>query len=214
MTDQCSGLRARDRSFTDLETSCAPTEEQKAEKEVSGQQQAEREAEARRNDYFASGTDEGGRSARASSDASAYSPMSSDDPKMKEYLRTKRLDPPIKSDPAGNAIVGALAGGLVSGVRAAAAEALLPSTAGTSVLAHAATDAGTSLAKTAGKEALKRTFETGPDVAPAKASPASPSPSPATTPVGRSGGNGTRSEIVPEPTMSPAPFAGPWVIRG
>jgi hypothetical protein len=214
MTDQCSSIRSRERSSTDYETSCRPTDEQKAEKEVSGHQQAEREAEARRNDHFAAGTDEGGRCAKASSDASAYSPMLSDDPKMKEYLRTKRLDPPIQSDPAGNAIIGALAGGVVSGVRAAAAEALLPSTAGTSVLEHAATSAGTSLAKTAGKEALKKTFETGPDLAPAKTSPASPTGPATTAPVGRSGGNGTRSEVVPEATMSQAPSAGPWVIKG
>lgn len=215
MTDRCSNIRPRERSSTDYDSSSQPTEEQKASKEALGHQQAEREAEARRNEYFSSGTDEGGRCADASSDASTYSPMLSDDPKMKEWLRTKQLDPPVQSDPAGNAIIGALGGGLVSGARAAAAEALFPSTAGTSVLAHAATNAGTSLALSAAKAGAKETFRTGPEITPPKPEGASKPVTPATSsPVGRSGGNGTRSEVVPEPTMSPAPYAGPWVVRG
>jgi hypothetical protein len=213
MTDQCSSLRSRERTSTDYPRSCQASEEQKATKEASTDQEAAREAEARRDEYITSGTDEGGRSLKASSDASKYSPMLNDDPKMKEWLRTKQIDPPIQSDPAGNAIVGALGGGLVAGARTAAAEALFPSTAGTSVLAHAATSAGKSLAKEPAMGALKKSFETVPDIVPTSTPATSASPA-APSLVGRSGGGGTKSEVVPEPTQSAAPFAGPWVIRG
>ncbi len=57
MTDRCDSLSNHRRIA-----------EEKAGAEVAQRQAAEREAEVRRNNYFASGTDEGGSSSRASSD--------------------------------------------------------------------------------------------------------------------------------------------------
>jgi hypothetical protein len=214
MPDQCASVTSRSRSYSEPDTSCAPTDEERAAKEVGAQREAEREAEARRNAYFAGNTDEGGQCSRACSDASTYSPMSPEDVRLKDSLRTKRIDPPIVSDPAGNMIIAALGGGLIAGARGAAKEALFPSTAGKSVLEHAATATAKSLAKGAAKEALLGTFDTGPQVQPSKTTPAgSPTPAASPAPVGRTGAQGT-SEVAPEPNMSPAPFTGPYVIRG
>jgi hypothetical protein len=118
MTERCDASARRPRDYSSTEAACEPTREEAATSQVEGQQAAEREAEARRNAYFASGTDEGGRSKRASSDLGAMQSSTPDDKNARLIAYYKAHDPHIESDPLGNALVGIAAGGIIGGVEA------------------------------------------------------------------------------------------------
>lgn len=120
MTDRCDLSGTRDRNLSAYEPSCQPTREQAATSENTREQDAAREAEARRDAYIASGTDEGGRSKRASSDASVIASDTKDDKLARVIANARKYDPPIHSDPLGNAIVGIVAGGILGGLEAGA----------------------------------------------------------------------------------------------
>lgn len=203
MTDACTSARASRRPVTENEASCAPSAEEAETAKLDRERTEAKEAEARRNAYFASGTDEGGRSSRASSDARAHDPSSHDDPKLKASRRTAALDLPLQDDVVGNAVVAAAAGGVAAGVRAVAVQR--PAAA----LVTGAKETAKSLAK----GAVRSTFDTGPELA----KPAAPTPAkreePA-PPAGRTGPRGT-SEVAPTPTSSEPPMTpGPVVVRG
>jgi len=214
MTDRCMNAASRPRTYSSEETGCQPNDEQLETQQVNREQEAEREAEARRNAYYASGGDEGGRCARASSDASRYSPMLPDNPQLKDSRRSAASDPPLKDDPYGNAIVSAVAGGIAGGVRRAAVEAL--ATPGRSVLEHMAIETGKGMAKGAAKTAITSTMRPAADVdptPPAHAKDVPPTPPATPPPAGRTGSAGT-SEVVNEPNQSCAPVYAPLVIVG
>ncbi len=203
MTDACSSISRRDqRQVSESETSSTPTAEEREAAKIDREKAAEKEAEARRNAYFASGTDEGGRSSRAASDARSHDPSSHDDPKLKESRRTAAIDPPLQDDVVGNAIVAAAASGLAGGLRAVAVQRP----------GAAAAVAATKTAKSLASKAVLSTTNTGPEVAPQSPSkPLASSPSDA----GRTGPKGT-SEVAPAPNRSEPPPAvlGPVVVRG
>jgi hypothetical protein len=209
MSDRCDGL-SNPRVRNTSESACEPSAEEAATKEASSRQAMDREAEARRNAYFASGTDEGGRSSRASSDPRALQTSSTYDQRDKnarlaEYYT--RFDKPLQDDVAGNALVGALGAGAVAGV-AAATKAGGAAAAG--ALAKAASDAAAkSLATKVRNESLGLAYEASrlgvslpPSLTESAAAPASTSSTAAE--VGRSSKHGA-SEIVPEPARSDAP---------
>lgn len=199
MTERCTGLSSPKRhSSIEDDASCRPSPEQSAAKQVADKEDAERAAEQRRNDYFANNTDEGGRCARASSDARSYSPMLKDDPiELKNSRKSAALDGPIESDPLGNAIIAALAGGLFAGVGSAAAS-------GTKhVAVEIGKETGKAVVKAVAKEGLKSTLNVGPEPPPSKPE-STPKAANPVGPVGKTGANGT-SEVVPEPNQSAAP---------
>lgn len=152
--DRCESAGRRHHDYSANPAACEATKEDQAAASDAAQREAERAAEAKRNAYFASDEDVGGRSARASSDASVVPVQTNDDPALRDYLRTKAIDRPLQDDPLGNAIVGAVAGGVGAGVRAAASEAAAGA-AGRSVLGHMAEETGKQLAKGAAKEGVK-----------------------------------------------------------
>lgn len=130
MTDRCDASARRPRDYTSTESSCEPTPEQIATSQVASSQAAEREAEARRNAYFASGTDEGGRSKRASSDAGAMQTFTPDDKNARIIANSTKYDTPIQSDALGNALIGIAGGGIIGGVEAGVGKAGLAGTRG------------------------------------------------------------------------------------
>jgi hypothetical protein len=206
MTDRCDGLsNQRVRNYS--EATCEPSAEEAATKEASSQQGTEREAEARRNAYFASGTDEGGRSSRASSDPRALETSSKYDQRDKnarlaEYYT--RIDRPLQDDVAGNALVGAIGAGAVAGIAAATKAG---ATAAAGALARAAADgAAKSLVTTVRNDALVGVYDAsrrGVGLPSSITEPAAAAPS-TSAEVGRSSKRGA-SEIVPEPVRSEAP---------
>jgi hypothetical protein len=209
MSDRCDGLsNQRVRNYS--EATCEPSPEAAATKEASSQQATEREAEARRNAYFASGTDEGGRSSRASSDPGALQTSCKYDQRDKnarlaEYYT--RFDKPLQDDVAGNALVGALGAAAIGGVVAATKAG---GTAAAGALAKAAADAGAkSLATKVRNESLGLAYDAsrlGVSLPPSVTEPAAaPASAPSTAvQVGRSSKRGA-SEVVPEPVRSDAP---------
>lgn len=119
MTERCDSTSRRPRDYSSTEaSSCEPTREEAAGSQVAAQQAAEREAEARRNAYFTSGTDEGGRSKHAASDGSVMASFTADDKNARILANATKYDRPIESDPLGNALVGIAAGGIIGGVEA------------------------------------------------------------------------------------------------
>ncbi len=120
MNDRCDAVSARPRDYSTEDASCTPTREESATVSTNARQEAEREAELRRNQYFASGSDEGGRSKRASSDTGAVETSTPDDKILRIINNAKKYDPPIESDPLGNALIGVAAGGIVGGVESGA----------------------------------------------------------------------------------------------
>ena len=218
MSDICDGSVQRRREYSTTEMGCEPSAEEVAAKAVSGHQATEREAEARRNAYFTSGTDEGGRSVRASSDPGALQTSSRYDQRDKnarlaEY--TARIDRPLQDDVAGNALVGAIGGGAVAGVGVAAKA--VGTTAGRALAKTAADEAAKSLVKTVRNETIGLAYEASrrgvalpPSLTePTTAGASTPATVGASTPtnateVGRSSKRGA-SEIVPEPVRSEAP---------
>lgn len=138
--DGCSDTRRRAENYSSAENACTETREQRETVSEERRQSTEREAEARRNAYFASGTDEGGRSYRASSDASVAAQQCPDDPLARIAKRTEAYDRPLQDDPLGNALAAAAVGGILYGGKMAAKEALETGleSAGRSVLSHAA----------------------------------------------------------------------------
>lgn len=118
-----SAPRRNEEEIASKETrSCQTSPEQRAEAEEARRQESDRAAEARRDAYLASGTHEGGRSYRASSDASRVETSNPDDVQAKVAARTRRMDPPLQDDVLGNALVGVAAGGLGGAVRSAAGQ--------------------------------------------------------------------------------------------
>lgn len=134
MTRICSASRSSGPRESSA-SSCEPSAEEREAAAVGKEREAEKEAEARRNAYFARGTDEGGRSYRATSDASRILSSNPDDPRAKAAARTAKIDPPLQDDVLGNAIVAAAAGGVLAGGRAAAGEVGLRGLRGTPRLA-------------------------------------------------------------------------------
>lgn len=95
----------------------------------------------------------------ASSDASKLATQTDDDAKLRDYLRTKAIDPPLQDDVIGNLIPSALVGGAAGAVHHLA----LTSTAagiGGAVAAHAAKD----VAADAVKHAVVHSFKDSVDV--------------------------------------------------
>jgi hypothetical protein len=123
MTDRCDGLSTpRRNDYSSTETSCEPSAEQAATADALAQQATEREVEARRNVYFSSATDEGGRSSRASSDPGALQTSSKYDQHDKNaqlIAYYTRIDRPLPEDAAGNALVAAVGTAAIAGTRAA-----------------------------------------------------------------------------------------------
>jgi hypothetical protein len=68
----------------------------------------------------------------ASSDASKLATQTNDDAKLRDYLRTKAIDPPLEDDVIGNMIPGALVGGAAGAIHGLAARE------GAAGVAHAA----------------------------------------------------------------------------
>jgi hypothetical protein len=208
MSERCEGPSQRARAYTENEPRCEPTAEQSEEAKIRAERAADQAAEARRNAYYASGGDEGGRSYRRTSDASQYPRSSPDDPGLKEYRRTKALDPPLQPDPLGNAIVAALAGGAIAGVGAAAGKVTVESAAAAAGEAAAAKAAGklaTEAAKTAAREAFRASAAgVGLGEVGARPSEGKPATSAVAAPAGMSSPDGA-SAPAPGPTQSVAP---------
>ena len=205
MTDRCES--ARPRPFSASRDSCEPTPEETARKSSEDERRNAAEAESRRNAYLASGADVGGRASRAASDARAYDPWTSDDPKLKDSLRTAAIDPPLQDDVVGNMLVGAAAGGVGAGVRSLAFTSSL--SAGASGAADgAATALLKSTAKTIALESLKPSD-------PPQATPLNAEPKASSTPYGGMSSPRGASIVAPEPSSSqPDAVLGPLVIRG
>lgn len=210
MTDRCEDLSTRRRpDYSSTETSCEPSPEQAAANETLTQQGAEREAEARRNAYFAAGTDEGGRSSRASSDPSALQASSKYDQRDKNAqlaAYTARIDRPLQDDVVGNALVGAIAGGAIAGARIAASGAEV---AARTIVKTAGDAAAKSLVGTVRNETLKGAYEAsrrGIELSPDLLAPSAPTAQTKNTQdaSGRSSPRGA-SEIVREPVRTEAP---------
>jgi hypothetical protein len=216
MADRCDGLSTQRRNdYSSTETSCEPSAEQAATASAFAQQATEREAEARRNDYFAAGTDEGGRSSRASSDPGALQTASKYDQHDKNaqlIAYYTRIDRPLSDDRAGNALVAAAGAAAIGGVRAAGSGV---DVAGAAIAKAAVDAAAKSLASAVRNESLGLAYDASrlgaalppslgehPDVsaAPAPRSPAAPAPAA----VGRSSPRGV-SEVVREPVRTDAP---------
>ncbi|MBX3187367.1 MAG: hypothetical protein KF819_10150 [Labilithrix sp.] len=194
MTDRCTDVTARrPRDYCADERASSPSKEDVEASRVANERAAEREAETRRNAYFSAGTDEGGRSRAASSDASVWAQSTKDDPGLREWSRTRRVDPPLQDDPLGNAIVAAAAGGVVAGARAASAQVGLDSAAKGLVKAAA---------KVVAKEMLESTKVELPAEQPAQ--PSTPPRAPASGAPGRSSPHGA-SELVRDPVRSEGP---------
>jgi hypothetical protein len=198
MTDRCEDLSTRRRpDYSSTETSCEPSPEQTAAKETLAKQGAEREAEARRNAYFASGTDEGGRSSRASSDPSALQTSSKYDQRDKNAQLAAyytHFDRPLQDDVVGNALIGAIGGGAVAGVRMAASGVEV---AARTIVGAAADATAKSLVGTVRDESLKGAYEAsrrGVELSPELLAPAAGRSSPKST-----------SETVREPVRTEAP---------
>lgn len=121
MTDRCDAATRRPRDYSSNDASCEPTREQAAASSATAQQAADREAEARRDAYIASGADEGGRSMHASSDLGAMQTATPDDKTLRIINNAMKYDPKIESDPLGNALIGIAAGGVFGGIEAGAA---------------------------------------------------------------------------------------------
>lgn len=143
--------------------------------------------------------------------------MLPDDTRLKDARRTAAIDRPLEKDPYGNAIVAAIGGGIVAGVRVAAAEALAPSAGVQSVMLHVGAQVAKGIATATAKTAVTSTFSPEPEAA-ASASerPASPAPDERRSepaPAGRSSPKRT-SEVVPEPNQSLALPHPPLVIQG
>ncbi len=219
MSDRCSAalVTSGSRLASFEERASAPTPEEAATASVNQAHDAEREAEARRNAYYAAGGDEGGRCSRASSDARTYEPMLRDDPHLKDARHTARMDPPLQDDPYGNALVGALAGGLAGGVGAAARQAAAPRAGTAHLLAYVARATAREVAEEMAKEAVSQTWQVGPELGEAGASGTAPgssaAPERAGPPAGRTGARGV-SEAAPEANQSPAPVRIPFVVQG
>lgn len=228
-TDRCDGASRRHHDYSPSETACEPSAEESASAAEARRQEADRAADARREAYIQSDEDVGGACRAAASQPSTSPSQCDDDPRLRDAQRTSKIDPPLEDDVAGNAIIGALGGGLVAGARSAAGGAV-----GRSVLAqatdHAAKDLATTVVKEGVKKGVNEAMEaaagrgddptaTATTTATASSSPPSPpGPAPAAAaPAGRSSTRAT-SEPVKEPTVSvdttpriPLP---PTVIRG
>lgn len=159
--DGCTSARRREETSSSTENACTETREQRETVNEDRRQSAERDAEARRNAYFSSGTDEGGRSYRASSDASVAAQRSLDDPLARMAKRTEAYDRPLQDDPLGNALAAAVVGGLLYGGKMAAKEALETGleSAGRSVLSHAAEKVSKEVPKQVIKHVVKETVK-------------------------------------------------------
>jgi len=217
----------RERDWSNVETSCEPTKEEVAAAADAREREAAREAEARRDAYITGGTDEGGQSKRASSDPSTTQPWTSDSQRLRNLASVPKYDFPIQSDPYGNALVSALAGGIVAGVGATAAKsglegvsvfgraiprALLTETmkaealgaeafAGTTVKSVVG-GAVKSAAKQAAIDAIKASIPAGMPEASAASGPTE-----GASPIGEGGQSSGRatSRVAPEPNRSEAP---------
>ena len=217
MTDRCDGLSTQRRNdYSSTETSCEPSAEQAAAAGAFAQQATEREAEARRNAYFAAGTDEGGRSSRASSDPGALQTASKYDQRDKNAQLAAyytRFDRPLQDDAAGNALVAAAGAAAIGGVRTASSGV---DVAGAAIAKAAVDAAAKSLASTVRNESLGLAYDASrlgvalpPSFGEDPAVSAAPAPSQQAAPsqqgpVGRSSPRGA-SEIVREPVRTEAP---------
>lgn len=211
MTDRCEGTGRREHDWTPAESACEPSAEQKAAAEEGRSADATREAEARRDAYITGGTDEGGRCRDASSDPSTFEPWSRDSQFLRNqaiYERTKH-EPRVESDPWGNAIVSAVAGGVIGGVRAAGGQ--VGKAGGRALAETAAKSTASSLAKTAAKRTavdMARSADVVP-VPPRSDASGAPSKGPSTSPssIGDGGQSspGGASRLAPEPNRSEAP---------
>lgn len=134
MTERCSGAtRSRFEEWSEREEGCdAPKEDGEAVRK-----RCDREAEARQSRWIQSDEGAGGMS-RAAMSTLGEAPVACapTDAEIRAAVnaraaeRTRRIDPPIQSDPIGNALPGLLVGGLLGGLRAAAAGAGIFKSAG------------------------------------------------------------------------------------
>jgi len=211
MTDRCDGLSTQRRNdYSPTETSCEPSAEQTATADAFGQQATEREAEARRNAYFAAGTDEGGRSSRASSDPGALQTASKydqHDKNMQLIAYYTRIDRPLPDDAAGNALVAAVGAAAIGGVSGASQSG---DVAGAAIAKAAVDAAAKSLAGAVRNESLGLAYDASrlgvalpPSFGEDPGVSAAPAPSKQEV-VGRSSLHGA-SEIVREPVRTDAP---------
>lgn len=204
MTDRCESIRPRAYS----ENGCEPTPEDIANKATDDERRRNAEAEARRNANLSSGTDVGGRTSRAASDARAYDPSLKDDPKLKDSRRTSAIDPPLQDDVIGNMLVGAAAGGVGGGVRSLALTSSLR--AGTTA---AADGAGAALLEDLAKTIACETLKAG-DLPAAAAATTADRKSTESASAGMSSQRAA-SVAAPEPISSePEPILGPLVFKG
>jgi hypothetical protein len=214
MTDRCDGLSTRRRDdYASTETSCEPSAEQAATADTFGQQETEREAEARRNAYFAAGTDEGGRSLHASSDPGALQTTSKYDQHDKNaqlIAYYTRMDRPLADDVAGNALVAAAGAAAIGGMRAAGSG---PDAAGAAIAKAALDAAAKSLVGVVRNESLGLAFDASrlgvalppvPGKGPSASAPTAPRAESAPAAVGRSSARGA-SEVVRERVQTDAP---------
>ena len=222
MTERCTGLgQSKVNEWADREErSCEPPKEDPQ----AARARLDREAEARQNEWISCGDHDAGMSRSAMSTRgkapNASVPTDADKRRAanaRKAEETRKLDRPIQSDPVGNAIPGLIAGGIVGGVRAAAAEAGVGGIAG-SVTKHSAEHIAGDIiehgahalaegekhaeADPAAKGAESKTGTQG-----SSDTPYGPPPPPngsASGAAGRSSGRAT-SEAAPEPNKSEAP---------
>jgi hypothetical protein len=94
----------------------------------------------------------------ASSDASKLATQTNDDTQLRDYLRTKAIDPPLQDDVIGNLLPGAIAGGVGAGIARGALTSSLGSMAATAA-AHTAKDVASGAAKQVLVESVQRSVD-------------------------------------------------------
>lgn len=114
----------------------------------------------------------GGQCKSASSDASKVATQSSDNPQLRDSLRTQAIDRPLEDDVIGNLIPGAIVGGAGAAVRAGGASLGAMATAAAKKVA---TKLASGAAKHAAVESLKRSVDVTTLDAPANVSQSSAS---------------------------------------
>jgi len=226
MTERCAGVsQSKVNEWSkDEERSCeTPKEEPEA-----ARMRRDREAEARQNTWISCGDHDAGMS-RSGMSTRGQAPNASvptdADKRLAANARkaeeTRKLDRPIESDPIGNAIPGLLAGGIVAGVEAAAAEAGAAGIVGSiakhsaehiagDVIEHAAHVIAErhNAARGQADKAAPPTADGGESEPDTPYGPPLPPAAGSSSPAGRSSSKAT-SESAPDPDKSQAP-----VLRG
>jgi hypothetical protein len=139
MSDRCDGVRQAKVSSGYAEPEPRTSEPAKEDAEAN-RMRRDREADARQSAWISCGDHDAGMSKAGMSvrgTAPNASTATQGDYQRRKAEETRRLDPPLRHDPIGNAIPGLIVGGLVAGLEAGATGAGLGHTAG-SIAKHSA----------------------------------------------------------------------------